>query len=115
LKKEVREIIWNKYGRKCSYCGEDLEYSKMEVDHIHPKYLGGADDIENLTPSCKPCNFYKSTFSVDGFRQQLFLITARIQKSFIVRLAAKYGIISFKPFSGVFYFEKVLKKHNDKV
>jgi hypothetical protein len=37
-------------------------------------------------------------------------ITDRILKDFKTRLAVKYGIIEFKPFDGVFYFEKFKDK-----
>jgi len=107
MKKELREKVWKKYNCKCAYCGEDLEYNKMQVDHIEAKYLGGANDIKNYNPSCRQCNFYKSTFSLDQFKQQLATITERIKNPFIVRLAMKYGIISFKPFDGKFYYEKL--------
>ena len=107
MKKELREKVWNKYNCKCAYCGEDLEYKKMQVDHIEPRYLGGENDIKNYNPSCRQCNFYKGTFSLDQFKQQLATITERIKKPFIVRLALKYGIISFKTFGGRFYFEKM--------
>ncbi len=29
LPKDIRLIVWEKYGRKCIYCGADLEYSQM--------------------------------------------------------------------------------------
>ena len=106
MKKELREKIWRKYDCKCAYCGEDLKYKEMQVDHIEAKCLGGKDDIENYNPSCRQCNFYKGTFSLDGFKKQLATINERIQKPFIVRLAMKYGLISFKPFDGKFYYEK---------
>lgn len=109
MKKELRETVWNKYNHKCAYCGEDLEYKKMQVDHINAKYLGGKNNIDNYNPSCRQCNFYKDTFSIDGFKKQLATITERIKKPFIVRLAMKYGIISFKPFDGKFYYEKLNK------
>lgn len=114
MKKKLREKVWNKYNCKCAYCGEDLEYNKMQVDHIEPKYLGGKDDIDNYNPSCRPCNFYKSTFSLDKFRQQLYTITERIKKPFIVRLAIKYGMISFKTFDGEFYYEKLKQRDKPK-
>jgi hypothetical protein len=79
----------------------------MQIDHIEAKYLDGANDIENYNPSCRQCNFYKGTFSLGGFKKQLATITERIKKPFIVRLAIKYGIISFKPFDGKFYYEKL--------
>lgn len=110
MKKEIREIVWKKYDCKCAYCGEDLEYHKMQVDHIEPKYKGGKDDISNYNPSCRQCNFYKSTFNLNQFKQQLHSITERIKKPFIVRLAMKYSIISFKPFDGKFYYEKIKNK-----
>jgi len=79
----------------------------MQVDHIEPKALGGKDELENYNPSCRQCNFYKSTFSLEQFKNQLAKITERIKKPFIVRLALKYGIVSFKTFDGKFYYEKL--------
>jgi 5-methylcytosine-specific restriction endonuclease McrA len=110
MKKETRQKVWKKYNCKCAYCGEDLEYNKMQVDHIEPKYLGGKDEIENYNPSCSQCNFYKNTFDIDGFKNQLNTITERIKKPFIVRLAMKYRLISFKTFDGKFYYEKLNEK-----
>lgn len=106
MKKNIREKVWKKYDCKCAYCGNDLEYNKLQVDHIDAKFLGGKDDISNYNPSCRECNFYKSTFTIDGFREQIATILDRVKKPFIVRLAIKYGLISFKPFDGLFYFEK---------
>ena len=105
----LRLKVWHKHGCKCAYCGEDLLYKKMQVDHIEPKYLGGKDELDNYNPSCRECNFYKGTFNVEGFKNQLHSIADRIKKPFIVRLAMKYNIISFKPFSGEFYYEKYTK------
>jgi 5-methylcytosine-specific restriction endonuclease McrA len=107
MKKELRLKIWRKYDCKCAYCGQELAYKEMQVDHIEAKYLGGSDEIDNYNPSCRQCNFYKNTFDIDGFRKRLSTIIERIQKPFIVRLAMKYGIVSFKPFGGKFYFEKI--------
>ena len=107
MKKADRQKIYEKYNGHCAYCGEEIEYSKMQADHIHPKYLGGKDDIENYNPACRECNFYKSTFSIEGFRQRLLSIPERLNKVFIFRLALKYGIIKMGNFDGKFYFEKV--------
>jgi hypothetical protein len=106
MKKHIREKVWKKYDCKCAYCGNDLEYNKLQVDHIDAKFLGGKDDIINYNPSCRECNFYKSTFTIDEFREQISTILDRVKKPFIVRLAIKYGLISFKPFDRLFYFEK---------
>ena len=118
MKKELREQVWQKCDCKCAYCGENLEYHKMEIDHKVPIYrnhsneellsmniVRGTNEFKNLLPSCKQCNYYKSTFSISEFKNQLYTIIDRIKKPFIVRLAIKYGLISFKTFDGKFYFE----------
>lgn len=38
-------------------CTSDLY--PITVDHIHPRSLGGSDDIENLQPMCSGCNTNK--------------------------------------------------------
>lgn len=106
MKKELRLKVWNKYNKKCSYCGEDIEYKNMQVDHIHPKYNGGVNDFLNYNPCCRECNFYKGTFTIEGFRKQLKSLHERLFKIFIVRLAIKYGILKYKDFNIKFYFEK---------
>jgi len=105
MKKELRLKVWNKYGCKCAYCGEYLEYKKMQVDHIESKYLGGQNDLENYNPSCRGCNFYKSTLTIDLFRAKIKTLHERLFKIFIVKLAVRYGILSYKTFNGKFYFE----------
>lgn len=35
LSKKQREDIYNKYGGKCTYCGEQLEKG-WHADHFHP-------------------------------------------------------------------------------
>ena len=110
MKKEKRAEVWMKYDGRCAYCGEDLEYKNMQVDHIIPVHSGGANDIANYNPSCRQCNFYKSANTVDFFRLNMMDIHKRIMKPFISRLGAKYGIVQINEWDGIFYFEKELKK-----
>ena len=105
MKKELRHKVWNKYNKRCAYCGTELEYKQLQVDHIDAKYLGGSDELSNYNPSCRGCNFYKSTFTIDGFRNQLKSLHERLFKIFIVKMAVRYGILYYKPFSEKFYFE----------
>lgn len=117
ISKTTRLEVWNKYGKRCAYCGCSLEYSEMQIDHIqskaHHRYynLTNVDRIENLNPSCKACNFYKGSETIEAFRDLLFSINDRLQKIFIVRLAIKYGIIKIKEVEKRFYFEKKESKN----
>lgn len=79
----------------------------MQVDHIESVYrCSGANDIENYNPACRMCNFYKSTMSVEDFREQLGKLLSRLEKVFIFRLAKKYGLIREIVEPVIFYFEK---------
>lgn len=106
MKQATRIAVWQKYDCRCAYCGESLHYQEMQVDHILPIKRGGKDEIENYNPSCRACNFYKSDFTIEEFREQMKTLHERILKPFIARLGAKYGIIEIKPFDGKFFFEK---------
>lgn len=105
MNKQKRVDVYAKYNGCCAYCGEKLTIKQMQVDHITAKVKGGTDEIENLNPSCRQCNFYKDTFSVEGFRERLSTIIERVRKPFIVRLAEKYGLISFNKIDIKFHFE----------
>lgn len=108
IPQSVRKAVYQKYGGRCAYCGCELEYKDMQVDHITSVYWNnGGNDIENLMPSCRMCNFYKSTFSIDKFRERLQTLTDRLEKTFIYRLAKKYGIVEEHKKPIRFYFEKV--------
>ena len=107
MKKELRQIVYRKYSGRCAYCGKELKYSEMQVDHIVSKYFGGENDLSNYNPSCRSCNFYKGVETLEVFRSILKSVHIRIVKSFIVRVGIDYGIVEIKPFDGKFYFEKV--------
>ncbi len=120
MKKELREKVWFKYNKHCAYCGCEIELKDMQIDHVKPIYRDwdderllrqgltkGIDEFDNYTPSCRQCNFYKDTFSIEELRERLSDIHQRILNIFVVKLGLKYGILEFKkPFDGVFYFEK---------
>ena len=117
FKKELRIKIHNKYNKHCAYCGEEIALKEMQIDHIIPKFTFGygdkskipnygVDDVQNLNPSCRGCNFYKSTFTIEDFRNQLRTLHERLFKIFIVRMALRFGIINYKKFDDKFYFER---------
>ena len=62
---EVREYLLEKWGRSCAYC--QAKNVTLEIDHIHPKSLGGSDRVSNLTLSCRACNRKKGNRPVEEF------------------------------------------------
>ena len=105
MKKEERNIVFDKYSGHCAYCGKEITIDVMQVDHIEPLHNGGEDSIENKNPSCKSCNHYKRGYGLEGFRKYMMKLHERIIKDYISRVANDYGIINITPFSGKFYFE----------
>lgn len=112
LSNKVREQIHNKYAGHCAYCGCEITCKEMQVDHIIPKYQEeireiNTDAMENYMPACRQCNFYKSTFSVEDFRERLTTVMIKnLQKNFNYRLAIKYGLVSEHISPVKFYFEQ---------
>lgn len=62
-----------------------------------------------LMPACRMCNFYKSTLSIEDFRERVQTLLERLNKLFIYRLAIRYGLVVEHRQDIVFYFE-VTKK-----
>jgi hypothetical protein len=62
---EVREYLFEKWGRKCVYC--DAENVPLNIDHVHPKAKGGSNRVSNLVPACVPCNKEKDDQWVDKY------------------------------------------------
>lgn len=107
IPKAVRQRVYEKYNGHCAYCGCELEKKDMQVDHITSIYWNnGTDSIDNYNPSCRMCNFYKSTLSIEKFRQRLQTVTERLERTFIYRLAKRYGIVKEKKGKITFYFEQ---------
>jgi hypothetical protein len=110
--KEERIAVYKKYDGHCAYCGCEMEYKDMQVDHFHPVYVSewNREDVdnsfENLMPACRSCNFYKSTYSLETFRELIQEIPQKLMKVFIYKIGLKYGIIEVKETPIVFYFEK---------
>lgn len=76
-----RRAVYVRDNWACQYCGRKFEPTDgrtaphqtdpalkspfyndvwLELDHIHPRMLGGTDDINNLRAACTPCNRRKS-------------------------------------------------------
>ena len=117
IPKKIRLALYDKYNHKCAYCGCDLEYKDMQVDHVESIYAN-TDCKQNMTeeevysesnllPACRQCNFYKSTMTIEKFRESLETIMMdNLRKNFNYRLALKYGMVEENKIDIKFYFEK---------
>lgn len=121
--------VHNKLNQKCAYCGECITLKEMQVDHVIPKafferytevrrdfiplflkHLTSEDvnHIDNLHPSCRVCNKWKSAHHLELFRSELQEQVKRLNLySSNYRIAKKFGMIkeAVKPI--VFYFEEL--------
>lgn len=64
ISKSKREAVYRKYNGHCAYCGREISYKDMQVDHFQPLRAwgiedAGTDDLDNLMPACRMCNHYK--------------------------------------------------------
>lgn len=106
IPKKIRKQVYDKYHGHCAYCGCELEYKDMQVDHLISLYWnGGKEEIENYMPACRMCNFYKSTMSLEAFRERLETICDRLEKNFTYRIARQHGLIKENKKHIDFYFE----------
>lgn len=81
ISRPTKDRIIEVYGGKCHYCGQPA----CEIDHIHPKSLGGSDDLDNLVPSCTPCNRKKGARPLPFFKRWKAKRTARKMRPQIER------------------------------
>lgn len=111
ITKTERELVYKKYNAHCAYCGKEIEYKDMQVDHLIPVNgwnEQGTNDIENLMPSCRRCNHYKRANSLEGFRELIADIPKKLKRdNYIYKVGLDYGNVveNKKPIE--FYFEKV--------
>lgn len=128
MKKETRIKVWNKYNKRCTYCGKEIEYKDMQVDHFVPqrifdnyknklnteeniKLFKGQfnvesidkDDLSNLMPSCRRCNHYKRDYLLENFRKNMQSLHERLEKIYIFKVALDHGIVNINPFKKFYY------------
>lgn len=124
INKAKREEVYSKYDGHCAYCGEEITYKQMQVDHIIPqrnyserhgclidgvsKVDYGLHDLVNLNPACRVCNLWKSTFDLELFRSELEDQLNRARKySRNFRMAERFGLVKENNTSVKFYYESV--------
>lgn|SRR5574344_1031834 len=116
--RSVRQQVYDKCQGHCGYCGCTLELKDMQIDHIVPlhrsnpgqrKYDKAKEVLDNYMPSCRSCNHYKHTMSIEEFRRELELVPDRmLRDSANFRQMVRYGQVQIeKQQPLVFYFERM--------
>jgi diadenosine tetraphosphate (Ap4A) HIT family hydrolase/5-methylcytosine-specific restriction endonuclease McrA len=75
----IRYQVLVRAALRCEACGVSNDERMLEVDHIEPKSLGGADGIENYQALCYSCNAAKRNTDNTDFRQLKQLYESREQ------------------------------------
>ncbi len=119
-----RELLFNKYGGKCAYCGCEL-VKGWHIDELEPirrnkkwdrkkrkwVYDGTCKHpdrlhIDNQMPACASCNINKHAMSLEEFRRLVGgFLTSLNRDSVQYRVAKRYGFIHEVSKPVVFYFE----------
>lgn len=107
LSSAEREAVYNKILGHCAYCGEPIALDAMQVDHVVPLRKGGEDTLGNMLPACRSCNHYKSTLTVEQFRQSIERMPeVLIRDSVTYKTAVRFGMVLPQSKHVAFYFEE---------
>lgn len=108
ISKEIRQLVYNKCNGHCAYCGCELEYKDMQVDHVLAVGRRGSNNIDNLLPACRQCNYDKHKKTIEGFRRRISKeLYKSLERVFVYRLAKKYNLVKEEPRVVKFYFEQL--------
>lgn len=139
LSKVQREELRGMFGGRCAYCGCELPEKGWHADHVQAAFrkwefgerrADGTRKIiysgehwkpendvqENLFPACAPCNLFKSTFSLEDFRENIAAQADRARQYCVnFRTAERFGQVQVTASPIVFWFEQCVQKagHHD--
>ena len=113
-----RQQVYDKFSGHCAYCGCGITLQQMQIDHkdcvdiyagIYEADGKDINNIDNLFPACRSCNYYKSTMTIERFRQALECMPKVLMRDSVTyKNAVRYGLINHPENPKVkFYFEKV--------
>jgi 5-methylcytosine-specific restriction endonuclease McrA len=130
-----KQLIYNKFNGHCAYCGAEITIKEMQIDHIIPQNLfkqyvhnkfqipyfldhlteSDVNHIDNLFPSCRSCNNYKNSNSLEYFRKMLNIMLNEKHEYLFkskskMQIAINMGCLEISKWNGIFYFETLKKK-----
>jgi 5-methylcytosine-specific restriction endonuclease McrA len=121
IPKKVRIEVYNKYDGHCAYCGKEIEYKDMQLDHLIPRQRERfkryteeeIECFENYMPSCRRCNHYKRAHSLETFRTMIEEIPKKLLRdSYIYKVGLQYSLVEPHERKVKFYFEEYKEREN---
>jgi 5-methylcytosine-specific restriction endonuclease McrA len=110
LTPEQRWEVYKKFDKHCAYCGCELKFEQMQIDHVVPingYSEQGSDSFDNMFPACRSCNHYKRANTLEGWRKQLEAAPNTLMRDDVTyKNAVKFGLVTPTPHPVVFYFEQ---------
>jgi 5-methylcytosine-specific restriction endonuclease McrA len=104
LPTETRIAIWQAHGKRCVYCGEQIPFKELEIDHVIPESLAGnPTDLDrvitelglppdfqltsllNLVPAHERCNSIKRSRIFQANNVRFFLENASAKEANVRR------------------------------
>ena len=107
-----RRQVYDKCNGHCAYCGCEIDIKDMQIDHVRSLHWhDGSNEMENLLPSCRSCNHYKGTSTIENFRRNLERMPQTLMRDCATyRIASRYRLVISNEQSVVFYFEKLAEE-----
>lgn len=74
IPQKIRMRCWEKnigdtISGKCYSCNDVIKIDNYDCGHIVSRNDGGAIDIDNLKPICRPCNLSSGTMNLDDYKE----------------------------------------------
>lgn len=110
-----RHKVYKKFDGHCAYCGGELDFKRMQVDHLWPQHLChhepdlDNDRFENLMPACQPCNIHKHGMKLEVWRGELGRQLSMLMKNAQFKRVLKFRQVKITERPIVFYFENYYK------
>ena len=92
--KEIRELIYDEYGRRCKYCKNILKVNNMVCDHNIPLSHGGESIRVNLQMIFARCNTRKGPLTHKAYSKLLAWLKRQNQntRDYILRKLARSDV-----------------------
>lgn len=93
ISRRLRFEVFKRDNFTCQYCGAKPPDTVLEVDHVHPRSLGGLDTMENLKTACWSCNRGKAHVPLTVARTYTFRGGPCDGRVFEIHLATQWPVV----------------------